>query len=287
MSSRVIKRLILETLDGDLTAAQELRRLASRRGLLDQRDVQDALASTVRWNHFEVLVSRWDDFEKKFGQLAKKAVRVGIDAPLEYRIHGDDERPVYSQRLSFDANGKVVSERVLTGYRPIKLVSVSIPEVKLEGDWGFIGSVEHNYGNPDEPNMLYPRVGDADFEQYRSRANTCDHCDANRRRKKTFVLRNAITGVVKRVGSTCVAEFLGIDVKGLLSMMGFGLSTAGWPSAHLRSDAADTSLRPPLTTVISTMATLPPLEPALTSTVTLDTLRRLSGSWGASSAFKT
>jgi hypothetical protein len=43
------------------------------------------------------------------------------------------------------------------------------------------------------------------------RPGQCDHCKHNRPRKYTYLVKNAETGEVKQVGSTCLKDFLGWD----------------------------------------------------------------------------
>jgi hypothetical protein len=54
-----------------------------------------------------------------------------------------------------------------------------------------------------------PGVDEVDRSQLKE--NFCDHCKTNRNRIKTYLVRNAETGVQVQVGSTCIKDFLGWD----------------------------------------------------------------------------
>ena len=49
--------------------------------------------------------------------------------------------------------------------------------------------------------------------------NACEHCGYSRKRTRVFMLRETKTGILKRVGSTCVRDFLGRDPAQLLNQL--------------------------------------------------------------------
>ena len=89
-------------------------------------------------------------------------------------------------------------------------------DVKVEGtyrinDYEFVAVLE----NDDFGVNLIKKVSDNDGtdipEIYRTRCE-CDHCHANRVRKKTVLLRNRATGEYAQIGTACVKDYLGVDI---------------------------------------------------------------------------
>lgn len=70
------------------------------------------------------------------------------------------------------------------------------------------------------------------------RENACDHCGTERYRRHSFVVVNVETGEQKQVGSTCLADFLGLDGSPVFmsvediegDMDGWGFGFGGGPS---------------------------------------------------------
>src|SRR5207249_2638558 len=60
---------------------------------------------------------------------------------------------------------------------------------------------------------------DVDLSAHRG-SQLCEHCNTNRDRKDTYVIRELDTGVTKQVGRNCLAAFLGIDPSGALYLVG-------------------------------------------------------------------
>lgn len=76
---------------------------------------------------------------------------------------------------------------------------------KVEG-WTFVARLDH----ANETGTIIRMVPDAGElpESYRHALSTrCDHCNVNRFRRDTFVVRNDETGEFKQVGSSCLKDF--------------------------------------------------------------------------------
>lgn len=119
-------------------------------------------------------------------KLAKKAAKLGCVAPTvtfgnKVMIKVGDEQ--YIEKI----------EVTVTGNAP-----------KLNG-WSFIGTIEAVEGN----SVLRSVPGDEIPEHYRN-ANpcNCDHCNINRKRNSTFIVRNE-SGAFKQIGRSCLKDFLG------------------------------------------------------------------------------
>jgi len=82
--------------------------------------------------------------------------------------------------------------------------------------WTLVGTLEFTNGGTlvrGVPGVELPA-------RFREADNTCDHCKTKRARAKVVLLRNNDTGEFVQVGSTCVADFLGMpSVEGWLSWL--------------------------------------------------------------------
>lgn len=125
--------------------------------------------------------------EKKIAQMNRRAAKLGL-APITAEFV---ERIEY-----FKDHGVVRSYMVLdlflTGNAP-----------KLNG-WTLLCRVEHTK----EGNLLSAPTGSKeDLSPWFTAEPTCEHCNASRGRRDTFVLRNE-SGEVVRVGRNCLADFV-------------------------------------------------------------------------------
>lgn len=85
---------------------------------------------------------------------------------------------------------------------------LTVPELKMEGGWEFIGRVDHEAIG----NLIVSVPGSehgVDLHKMfgNSEPSYCDHCNTTRRRTSTFVLKNA-EGKIKRVGRQCLKDYL-------------------------------------------------------------------------------
>lgn len=82
--------------------------------------------------------------------------------------------------------------------------------VEVTGDtpringWSFVASILHDEGN----NVVRKVQGETLPDDIHTRSSMCEHCNVNRRRNCTFLLRHE-AGELKQVGSTCLRDFLG------------------------------------------------------------------------------
>ncbi len=118
-----------------------------------------------------------------------------------------------AQRLSVEPIDLVVSEtRVEVVQRDgadfafeVIDVTISLNIPKL-ADWSFIATIQHLQGG----NLLLtvPSEETVDLSAYRSCAPTCQHCNKERNRKDTYVVRHD-NGTFKQVGKDCLVNFTG------------------------------------------------------------------------------
>lgn len=99
----------------------------------------------------------------------------------------------------------------ITG-EPVVLVRLRYPvtvsgEMPVLDGWEFVATLVLEDGGV----IVRSAPGQECPPEYREEttATTCDHCNARRRRLSTYVVRHQESGEYKRVGSTCVQDFLG------------------------------------------------------------------------------
>lgn len=143
--------------------------------------------------------------EAAFAKFAKRAARVGVEAPT-FSVLGTEEREIIVRREGSD-------RAVRTGtFRHLTHVVVSARSFAAAG-WSFVAALDHELG--EDNTVVRTAPGQTMPESFRSTGAVCEHCGANRRRNSTYVLRHE-SGAHKQVGSTCLESFLGTDVSGLV-----------------------------------------------------------------------
>lgn len=127
--------------------------------------------------------------------------------------------------------GLTVGERVVvqdeTGGHPrvYFLCTVTGSSPKLAG-WSFIATLQHEDGGTilrSVPTASYP---EGTLNRFRTAGPACEHCNYNRKRNDTFVVRHD-DGSVKQVGRNCLADFTGVKSPEALAAIAELLAAAG------------------------------------------------------------
>lgn len=129
----------------------------------------------------------------KLEQLARRADKLGTTRPTWRILPGT----TVEQFLRPDARHAEDTFSV----RCIQ-VEVSAAPVCLAG-WHFCGILERR----GEQNRLFAIEPLPDW--CRTVESRCDHCQTDRRRNETYIVRHGETGAYKQVGSSCLADFVG------------------------------------------------------------------------------
>lgn len=137
---------------------------------------------------FYIPVHKYPRFLQQIEKLSKRSEKNG-GYKIECLVFGTMEDPA-------------------TGERRYE-VYLEAPEVIIEG-WQFVARLDHSNETGNVIRMLPNIEGDIPVA-YRTVAPNCDHCQVNRLRRDTFVLRNTTTGEYKQVGSTCLADLFQTD----------------------------------------------------------------------------
>ncbi len=154
--------------------------------------------------------------KEKVEALNKKAAKIGMP-PITLttsgerfmqRVHSEEYAPRSDSLMHFfraEPMGYVLGKGE-TSAGIIKQFNV-----KMEGQppkiagWGFVASIDHT----NKGNILRGVPGGGGVPaKYRTAKPVCEHCNQDRMRNNTFVLRHD-SGETKQVGRTCLKDFLG------------------------------------------------------------------------------
>lgn len=135
-----------------------------------------------------VLAENLERLEKKLASISRKCSAYGCS--FLYRKTGREEF-----KTIFD-NGK---EQILA-----RFVEIEAEGTAIVNNWEFVAVIEHTtFGNvirSISENIEFP-------EKYRNVAPNCEHCNVNRYRKDTYLVRNVETGEFKQVGKSCLRDY--------------------------------------------------------------------------------
>lgn len=160
------------------------------------------------------------NIEKLVQQVVRKRDRL-----LEKKQITEDDFLPFSANFSKITNDKIDSLDISDKRKQeLKERKQSHAYLEVKGDvpninrWSILGTIEpvlgqndkytlHSYTNKDLPKQY------RDLEE----PTKCEHCDTNRKRNQTFVIKNRETDEVLQVGSSCMKDF--IDSKQLTMLM--------------------------------------------------------------------
>src|SRR5271157_1271365 len=130
---------------------------------------------------FEIPSVNMDKFKSMMDKISKKSVKLGFDE-INFMI-----TDFYNE----EKRGKIYK------------IYIDTPTFKIDG-WNFVATIDHTHetGNliRSLPNKTVP-------EEFRTSTPICQHCNVNRYRRNTYVLRSD-DGVIKQVGKTCLNDFI-------------------------------------------------------------------------------
>lgn len=155
---------------------------------------------------FTIASGAVDVAKAKLAKLAKKAAKIGLQAP-SLKVVREFIKEVDGIDASFSE------------------VEVTYQMIVVAGGWRFIASLETaDVVNGEPRNKVNgPYLSNEDHNRYATQKQVCEHCNHNRHRKLTYILKS-VQGETKQVGSTCLKQFLGIDPISVISSYGFSNS---------------------------------------------------------------
>lgn len=92
-------------------------------------------------------------------------------------------------------------------------VSGETPQIK---GYTFVGNIDH-----DGINIVHSARGQDVPVEYRERKPHCDHCNTNRLKKYSFVIRNDESGKTMQIGKTCLKDFFDQSITSYVSYYEF------------------------------------------------------------------
>ena len=114
------------------------------------------------------------------------------------------------------AHGVVPGVTVLAprGHKTMRMSCkrVSVEAFPRANGWAFVARIEHT----SEGNLVACAPDEAALPEWREAKPTCDHCNALRGRKETFVIRGP-EGQLRRIGRNCLADFVQCDAEALIA----------------------------------------------------------------------
>lgn len=138
------------------------------------------------------------DLMKKVDAIQNKCRK--FDCDFHFAVVGEEIKEVK------DLDGNIVK---------CKFIIVEAEGTAVINGWEFVASVEHTEAG----NIFSKALTNVEIpERYRNSDSICEHCNSNRMRKDTFIIRNTETGEFKQVGKSCLKDFT----------HGMSASTAAW-----------------------------------------------------------
>jgi hypothetical protein len=133
---------------------------------------------------------------KKVDQLNRRAAKLGVP-PIEVVVLESYARDDPSDETGMQ---KIPMKKIeVKGEPPI----IRTPDGQT---WKFVSRIIHA---SEGGNVLMNVPGEELPTAFRTATPKCEHCNTNRRRNDTYVLKNPETGEYKQVGSSCIKDFLG------------------------------------------------------------------------------
>lgn len=162
-----------------------------------------AARAILGYRVFRVSADRVPELQGMLAKHAKKAMKLGLPVPtLEVLGEPFEVRVYHPRRFMMLAT----------------LVKMTAPVIKVAGA-EFVAACHHTEGGTLV--MAAPAFHGTDLSEYRTLdGKRCDHCKAKRKRSHSYVINKDDGRVV--VGSTCLRDYLGIDVAAEAAWHGYG-----------------------------------------------------------------
>lgn len=138
--------------------------------------------------------SKFGDAVNRIDKANRKLARAGIE-----------------ERFTYTTEGFIEEDEDGNKFQMIKM-DISHPKLNVAG-WDFVAAVD----KAPDGSLITRVLPGQELGGHKPDSQKCDHCDSNRRRKATYMLRDE-NGEYKQVGSTCLESFLGVQPKGLWAL---------------------------------------------------------------------
>lgn len=167
-----------------------------------------------------------ENLEKKFNAAARKISK--INPGLKPKLFKSNRTVVLTKEIEIVPPDCRTSSFVKKVPYEAREIEIDIPDevVFAEDGWVFIGTVEPS--GVDGKNFInFPILKDEDSnpvptKYFSSNPCSCDYCNTNRKRNKTYLVVNQETGEWKQLGKECLKLFVtGIDVDAIATFESF------------------------------------------------------------------
>lgn len=162
---------------------------------------------TTTTRTYRIPTSRTDDALARVAKVNKRLARLGL--PL-YQVTTTEAPP----EAVYDYDGETVLE-----YLARTDITI-IGELPRYAGWEPVAVLVREQGGPVVTRMWPGLADEPNLRAFRGTDATCEHCNKNRYRTDTYVVRHVETGEMKQVGRNCLSAFLGIDV----NVTGWGIN---------------------------------------------------------------
>lgn len=138
---------------------------------------------------FKIREENFERLEKKLKTIQNKCLKYGNN--FSFSIKGEEFR---KERIE-DTDIFVIRKYIIIDVEG---------EAKVDG-WEFVGSIEHT---GIEDGNIIKSLKDVEIpERFYSTECVCEHCNTNRVRRNTFLIRNTETGEFKQIGKACLRDY--------------------------------------------------------------------------------
>lgn len=142
---------------------------------------------------FYIFEGHMDALRKKVTRIQNKCKKFGCD--FHFEEIGSEIKPVATNELNEDGTPK---------FENCNFIIVKAHGTAIVNGWEFVASVEHTEAG----NIFSKALSDVQIpKKYYASKCYCEHCNTNRTRKDTFIIRNAETGEFKQIGRNCLNDY--------------------------------------------------------------------------------
>lgn len=184
----------------EIKQKEEQKSEEAPQGKLDENgNLRDELEDDTYRPVFTVNPDDMDKFDKKIKKANERLAKNGIEDRFTYDVTYEERREEVPP-----GSGMYV-------HHQYAIVELNKPVIAIKGNT-FLASVTQEEGG-----MLVRGTKESDLDGWRPESMSCDHCGHNRGRKKVYIIQDK-EGQRKQVGSSCVAEYMGVRPEGLWAL---------------------------------------------------------------------
>ena len=149
-------------------------------------------------NKFAIYEGNMPKFEKALDRIKNKCEK--YNCPFVYNKVGEEFK---TETITRHEDGTMLESPIEITRR---FIIIEVEAHPVVANWELVASLEHTK----EGNIIHSINNNIDIpERYYNVAPYCEHCNTNRRRKNSFIIRNIKTNEFKQVGKTCLNDFTG------------------------------------------------------------------------------